>query len=148
MKLLTILINNRIDHIVDFEPRKKSPDSYIVENTGGDVNLFMFYRESETSSVTDLIYQTTNDRRKASLMGIKAEGLSDVQKDTKNEVTISLYLHVDDDPESSKRSSKWPSEDMAEEGDEFVYDFDKKVWDGKNLKVKLPTIIDTKQLQG
>ena len=143
MKLLTILINNRIDHIVDFEPRKKSPDSYIVENTGGDVNLFMFYRESETSSVTDLIYQTTNDRRKASLMGIKAEGLSDVQKDTKNEVTISLYLHVDDDPESSKRSSKWPSEDMAEEGDEFVYDFDKKVWDGKNLKVKLPTIIDT-----
>lgn len=143
MKLLTILINNRIDHIVDFEPRKKSPDSYIVENTGGDVNLFMFYRESETSSVTDLIYQTTNGRRKASLKGIKAEGLSDVQKDTNNKVTISLYLHVDDDPESSKRSGKWSSEEMAEEGDEFVYDFDKKVWDEKNLKVKLPTINNT-----
>lgn len=143
MKLLTILINNRLDHIVDFEPRKKSPDSYVVENTGGDVNLFMFYRESETSSVTDLIYQTTNGKRKASLLGIKAEGLSDVQQDTNNDVTLSLYLHVDDDPESSKRSSKWPSEEITEEGDEFVYDFDKKVWDSKNLKVKLPALINT-----
>lgn len=143
MKLLTILINNRIDHIVDFEPRKKSPDSYIVENTGGDVNLFMFYRESETSSVTDLIYQTANGKSKASLMGIKAEGLSNVQEGAKNEVILNLYLHVDGDPEPSECSSKCSSEEIAKKGDEFVYDFDKRVWDEKNLKVKLPTIINT-----
>lgn len=139
MKLLTILINNRIDHIVDFEPRKKSPDSYIVENTGGDINLFMFYRESETSSITDLIYQTQNGKRKAKLSGITAEGLSAVKTTETNEITLNLYLQVDEDQEQdfSKRTSKWSSDDNAN-SDEFVYDFDKQVWDAKNIKVKLP----------
>ena len=136
MKLLTVLINNRIDHVIDFEPRKKSPDSYIVENTGGKLNLFMFYRETETSSLTELIYQTQNGKRRATLTGLCAEGLDSKPSDNNTyQVTINLYLKVEDEPDSSRRGSKSVNDSSVKD---WCTDFNTRLWEARNLKVNLP----------
>ena len=143
MKLLTVLINNRIDHIIDFEPRKKSPDSYIVENTGGIVNLFMFYRESEKMSHPALIYQTNNGKIEAKLEGISVEENQAQSTDNHTrEISMTVCVEADDSGDSYKKSNKYISDDVVYP-DDWTNESDKSVWDEKNLKVKLTASIDT-----
>ena len=142
MKLITVLVNNRIDHIVDFEPRKKSPNSYIVQNTGGDVNLFMFYRESEKQLRQQLIYQTKDGKMHAALAGISmSEVTSGSSGSQMCELSINVCLEVEETGDFYRKGNKYVAEDIQYPAN-WTEECDKSVWDDKNLKVKLHTAND------
>lgn len=74
MKQTTILINNRVDHILNFEHNPENVDaldSYIVENNGGTILLFGFYHENGQKD--KYIYQKDDGQNTMELKGLKAE---------------------------------------------------------------------------
>lgn len=84
MKQTTILINNRVDHILNFERNPESIDaldSYILENNGGKILLFGFYHENGQSG--RYIYQRNDGQKPFELKGlsvIEAEAKEGVEQ--------------------------------------------------------------------
>ncbi|MBQ8367026.1 MAG: hypothetical protein IJX40_06515 [Alistipes sp.] len=69
MKLLTVLVNNRIDHTLNFDRRANTPNSYIAERgVGNRVNLITFLDDirctihtdtrDEIRNITNIFYKT------------------------------------------------------------------------------------------
>lgn len=72
MKLLTVLVNNRIDHTINFDRTSSTPNSYIAEiGADGSVNLLRFPggnmctihtdTKDETRKITNIFYHVTNE---------------------------------------------------------------------------------------
>ncbi len=59
MKLLTVLVNNRIDHTINFDRISSTPNSYIAQiGTGGRVNLLRFPGGDTCTIHTDTVDET------------------------------------------------------------------------------------------
>lgn len=144
MKLITILINNRTDHIVNFDSDESGVNSYIVENSGGNTNLFKFYPDSDDSynnTDNELILQTDAGPEEAHLMGLKVIS-GNKEDDQKLEVKyFNLYVEYSqelDDLSYRKKNSK--SSSQKEDSDATVdfpkdIDIDGNYWDGNDLLV-------------
>lgn len=72
MKLLTVLVNNRIDHTINFDRTRSTPNSYIAQiGAGGRVNLLRFPdgdtctihtdTADETRRITNIFYRVISE---------------------------------------------------------------------------------------
>lgn len=72
MKLLTVLVNNRIDHTINFDRTSSTPNSYIAQiGAGGRVNLLRFPggdtctihtdTADETRKITNIFYRVISE---------------------------------------------------------------------------------------
>lgn len=147
MKLITILINKRTDHIVDFDSATDDIQSYIVENPGGVTNLFGFYKESKDTPGDELILQTNQAQQIATLCGLKVSEGSKDEASQFAQSEINMYLKYSsselsqdvnsDDLYQSRGGNKItaPTNEIIVEPQGFVKTIDKNCWDPRNLKV-------------
>ena len=156
MKLLTILINNRIDHIVNFDrgTEIKAPDSYIVENDGSKTSMFNFYCDDELDNDSVLI-NVDGRETEAKLDGLAVDNLGEEDSVSKINMHICLKLgdvvetededddDDDDDPYSSSprrrtvKKSATPSPTHVQKADmaDWVSTIDRQYWDSKKCQV-------------
>lgn len=93
MKLLTILIDNRTDHVIDFDAISQVCNSYVLANMARTMSLFAFHRQSEENSGITL--QTDEGVRYAFLQNL--EIVDEVKEGSERELKMKLYLKYNAD---------------------------------------------------
>ncbi len=89
MKLLTILIDNRTDHVIDFDGISPVSNSYILTNMAKTMSLFAFHRQSEEN--TGITVQTDEGVRYAFLSQL--EIVDEVKEGSERKLNLKLYLN-------------------------------------------------------
>lgn len=70
MKLLTILVDNRTDHVLNFDANSPVANSYVLPNMSKAMSLFAFYR-SENVDERGITIQTDNGEERAILTSLE-----------------------------------------------------------------------------
>lgn len=88
MKLLTILVDNRTDHVIDFDSISPTCNSYVLANMARTMSLLAFHRQSEDN--TGITLQTDEGVRYAFLKKLEAVDEGEVGNECK--LNLKLYL--------------------------------------------------------
>lgn len=122
MKLLTLYIDRRLDHVIDFDCRKPDTDilaQFVIEAGGDDIPLLSFYSSDKRSCNNGLILQDTQERiayiKKISATLESSETMTDTET-----VQINVYLTTD--------KTDYETTDLNDKHLKFQEEDDKQKW--------------------
>lgn len=88
MKLITLFVGNRLDHVIDFDSNESVRETYIVEHENGKTDLFAFYLSRNDGN--EIIFQNNDGE---STLHIKKISATSPNTD---EINIKIVLSIDD----------------------------------------------------
>lgn len=92
MKLLTILVDNRTDHVIDFDAITPVSNTYVLANLAKTMSLFAFHMQGEDS--TSIMLQTDEGSKHAYLKDLETE--DDGKDGNEHKLKLKLYLKYGD----------------------------------------------------